>query len=146
MLRAQKVIAGRELPGNVMNFSADAGIGFLSCLVVVGGGILSLRCMTHGYVFVNNDVTALAVFGFFNYVANSLGYIYSGFSVIQNQSGMLGYSYWPALIVVSGLSVFTAPMGARFAHRLPVQTLRRVFACLLMGLAVYMLFKAWQQY
>jgi len=146
MLRAQKVIAGRELPGNVMNFSAGAGIGFLSGLVGAGGGFLSVPYMTHGNVPVHNAVATSAALGFFIAVANSLGYIYSGFSVIQNQSGMLGYIYWPALIVVSGLSVFTAPMGARFAHRLPVRTLRRVFACLLMGLAVYMLFKAWQQY
>ncbi|WP_425527742.1 hypothetical protein [Xylella fastidiosa] len=26
-------------------------------------------------------------------------------------------------------SVLTAPLGARMAHRLPVQTLKRVFAC-----------------
>jgi uncharacterized membrane protein YfcA len=43
-------------------------------------------------------------------------------------------------------SVLTAPLGARMAHRLPVQTLKRVFACLLFALAGYMLFKAWQTF
>ena len=43
-------------------------------------------------------------------------------------------------------SVLTAPLGARMAHRLPVATLKRVFACLLFALAAYMLSKAWQTY
>ena len=42
--------------------------------------------------------------------------------------------------------MLTAPLGARMAHRLPVQTLKRVFACLLFALAAYMLFKAWQTF
>jgi len=59
---------------------------------------------------------------------------------------MLGYIYWPALLVLVCVSVLTAPLGARMAHRLPVQTLKRVFACLLFALAAYMLFKAGQAF
>jgi len=47
--------------------------------------------------------------------------------------------------VLSAMSVLTAPLGARGTHRLPVATLRRLFACLLFALSVYMLFKGWQQ-
>src|SRR3546814_6667555 len=43
-------------------------------------------------------------------------------------------------------SVLTAPAGARMAHRLPVGTLKRVFAGLLFALAAYMLMKAWQAF
>jgi len=39
-------------------------------------------------------------------------------------------------------SVVTAPLGAATAHKLPVATLKRVFALLLFGLAAYMLYKA----
>ena len=41
------------------------------------------------------------------------------------------------------MSVITAPIGARFAHKLPVQTLRRVFACLLYVLATKMVVTYW---
>jgi uncharacterized membrane protein YfcA len=34
-------------------------------------------------------------------------------------------------------------MGARAAHKLPVKTLKRIFAYLLFGLAIYMGFKAY---
>ena len=59
---------------------------------------------------------------------------------------MLGYIYWPALIALVCASVLTAPLGARMAHRLPVATLKKVFACLLFALSAYMLFKAGQAF
>jgi uncharacterized membrane protein YfcA len=37
-------------------------------------------------------------------------------------------------------SVLFAPVGARLAHRLPKEKLRRVFALFLVGLGLYMLF------
>jgi uncharacterized membrane protein YfcA len=35
-----------------------------------------------------------------------------------------GYVYLPALVLVSVVSTFFAPLGARLAHRLPVPTLK----------------------
>jgi uncharacterized membrane protein YfcA len=51
----------------------------------------------------------------------------------------LGFVYVPALLAIVAGSVLTAPFGARAAHRLPVTTLRRIFACLLYVLATKML-------
>jgi uncharacterized membrane protein YfcA len=56
---------------------------------------------------------------------------------------MVGYIYWPALVVLAVFSVMTAPIGARVAHSLPVKTLKRIFAFLLFGLAAYMGSKAY---
>jgi len=56
--------------------------------------------------------------------------------------GMIGYVYWPALVVLVLFSVFLAPVGAKAAHALPVATLKRIFAFLLFGLATYMLYKS----
>lgn len=146
MFQNRPAVAGRTLPGRPVMFGAGAGIGFVSGLVGAGGGFLSVPFMARGNVPVHNAVATSAALGFFIAVSNSVGYIYSGFKVVSNQPGMLGYIYWPALLVVSAASVLTAPAGARFAHSLPVGTLRRVFACLLFGLAAYMLYKAAEQY
>jgi len=35
-----------------------------------------------------------------------------------------------------------APVGAKLAHRWPVKTLKRVFACMLLGVAAFMIHKA----
>ena len=59
---------------------------------------------------------------------------------------MIGYIYWPALIVLAVFSVLFAPLGARVAHFLPVKALKRVFAFLLFGLSLYMATKAYQAF
>jgi uncharacterized membrane protein YfcA len=50
----------------------------------------------------------------------------------------------PALLAIVAASVISAPIGARAAHRWPVQKLKRAFAILLYVLAVYMLWRAWR--
>ena len=51
----------------------------------------------------------------------------------------LGFVHLPALLGIVAGSVLTAPIGARAAHRMPVATLRRIFAGLLYVLATKML-------
>lgn len=51
----------------------------------------------------------------------------------------MGYIYLPALLAVSALSFLTAPLGAKLAHRLPVATLKKIFAGVLILLAAKML-------
>jgi len=87
-------------------------------------------------------VATSAACGFPIALAGAVGYVISGWSV-DLPAGTLGYIYVPALAAISLASVLTAPLGARVAHALPTQTLKRVFAALLLALAVYMLFKAW---
>lgn len=146
MLQARPAPAGREMPSKVVMSAAGTGIGFISGLVGAGGGFLSVPFMTRGNVPVHNAVATSAALGFFIAVANSIGYVYSGLKEVQDQPGMLGYIFWPALVLVSVMSVLTAPLGARYAHSLPVSVLRKVFAGLLFALAAYMLFKAYSQY
>jgi uncharacterized membrane protein YfcA len=87
-------------------------------------------------------VATSAACGFPIALAGAVGYVVSGWSV-SLPAGTLGYIYLPALAAISLASVLTAPLGARVAHALPTQTLKQVFAALLLALAIYMLFKAW---
>jgi uncharacterized membrane protein YfcA len=50
----------------------------------------------------------------------------------------LGFLYLPALIGIAAASILTAPLGARIAHRLPVARLKQVFAVLLYGMGLRM--------
>jgi len=54
-------------------------------------------------------------------------------------SGSLGFVYLPAVVGVAFVSVLTAPIGARMTHQLPVATLKRIFAAILLILAAKML-------
>ena len=53
---------------------------------------------------------------------------------------MFGFIYLPALVGIVLASIFTAPLGARLAHSLPVDRLKRIFAVLLLVVATRMLF------
>ena len=55
--------------------------------------------------------------------------------------GALGYLYLPALAVISLASMLLAPLGARTAHRMDIQPLRKLFALVLYGLALYFLLR-----
>lgn len=47
--------------------------------------------------------------------------------------------YLPALVCIGVVSSFTAPVGAKLAHRLPVGTLKKTFAAVLVLLSAKML-------
>jgi len=47
--------------------------------------------------------------------------------------------YLPGVLLMSAASFVTAPFGAKLAHKLPVATLKKVFAVLLILLSLKML-------
>jgi uncharacterized membrane protein YfcA len=130
--------AARELPGTAGMLGVGLGIGTLSALVAIGGGALTVPFLTWCRVKVQNAIGTSAAVGFPIAVGGSLGYIYNGWSHAM-PSGSMGYIYLPALLGMAPFSMLAAPLGARMTHRLPVATLKRIFACLLILLAARML-------
>ncbi|VWX63029.1 putative membrane transporter protein [Burkholderiales bacterium 8X] len=131
----------RQMPGTAGQLAAGGGIGFLSGLVGAGGGFISVPFMTWCNVSIHNAVATSAALGFPIAVANVIGYVASGQSVAGLPPASVGYIWLPALIVIAVCSFFTAPLGAKAAHSLPVGKLKRVFASILYVLAAYMLWK-----
>jgi uncharacterized membrane protein YfcA len=76
-------------------------------------------------------------------VVGSVGYVISGWGVSALPEGSWGFVLLPALVPVVVASMLVAPYGARLAHRLPVDMLRRIFAFLLFALATHMWVKFW---
>lgn len=131
----------RQMPGTGGQLAAGGVIGFLSGLVGAGGGFVSVPFMTWCNVAIHNAVATSAALGFPIAVANVIGYVISGHGVQDLPPMSVGYIWLPALGVIALCSVFTAPLGARAAHSLPVGKLKRVFASILYVLAAYMLYK-----
>jgi uncharacterized membrane protein YfcA len=131
----------RQLPQGVGLFAAGGLIGGLSSLVGAGGAFISVPFMVACNLPIINAVATSAALGFPIALAGTVGYIVAGWPLQGMPSGTLGFLYLPALLTLAAASVVAAPLGARAAHRLNVQQLRRVFACLLFGLAAYMLYK-----
>jgi uncharacterized membrane protein YfcA len=131
----------RQMPGRAGQVVAGSGIGFLSGLVGAGGGFISVPFMVAHNVSILNAVATSAALGFPIALANTVGYVVSGTALTGLPPGSLGYVWLPALAAIASCSVMTAPLGARMAHRMPVAKLKKVFAFILYGLAVYMLWK-----
>lgn len=144
MLLDKKPPPARDLPKAPGMLGAGGIIGVLSGLVGAGGGFVSVPFMTWCNVKIHNAVATSAALGFPIALAGTLSNIYYGMNTPGLPAGSLGFIYLPALLVISAASVMTAPLGARTAHKLPVKSLKRVFAVMLYTLAAYMLYKAWQ--
>ena len=137
----KKPKAGRTMPGFAGQIAAGSVIGLVSGLVGAGGGFISVPFMVAHNVLIINAVATSAALGFPIALANAAGYAFGGQGVAGLPVGSLGFIWLPALAVIASCSVFTAPLGARMAHSLPVAKLKRVFALVLYVLAAYMLWK-----
>jgi uncharacterized protein len=131
----------RQLPGTGGLLTAGGLIGFLSGLVGAGGAFISVPFMTWCNVALRNAVATSAALGFPIAVANVMGYVFSGLNVQNLPVGAFGYIWLPALGVIAICSFLIAPLGAKAAHTLPVDKLKRIFASVLYVLAAYMLYK-----
>lgn len=129
------------LPGKAGMFAAGGIIGTVAGLVGAGGGFISVPFMTWCHVRIHNAVATSAALGFPIALAGTLANIVYGWHEPGLPPYSLGYVYLPALAGIAAASVVAAPFGARAAHRMPVQRLRRVFALILYALAAYMAWK-----
>ena len=144
MLLDKRPLASRELPGRLGMSAAGGVIGILSGLVGVGGAFISVPFMTWCNVKIHRAVGTSAALGFPIALAGTLANIYYGMKAPGLPRGSLGFVYLPALLIVSLTSVLSAPLGARTAHSLRVNALKRVFALTMLVLAGYMLYKAFR--
>lgn len=129
----------RDLPGAFGLGAVGLGIGGVSALVAIGGGSLSVPFMSWCNVKAHNAIGTSAALGLPIAVAGALGYLVNGWGQPGLPPLTAGFIYLPALVLVTLVSTLVAPFGARLAHRLPVATLKRVFAGVLVALVVKML-------
>jgi uncharacterized membrane protein YfcA len=143
MILNRKPSPSRELPGPPAMFAVGATIGTVSGIVGAGGGFLSVPFMSWCNVKMHNAVATSAALGFPIALSGTLSNMYFGWNEPGLPAWSFGYIYLPALLVIAMASVTMAPVGARAAHRMPVQKLKRIFALILYMLAAYMLWKAY---
>lgn len=141
MLSGKKPKPTRQLPGIWGMFTAGNVIGVVSSFVGIGGGSMSVPFMVWCNIAVHHAIGTSAAIGFPIAVAGAVGYIYNGLSVPGLPPDTLGYIYLPALAGIVCASVLTAPLGARLAHSLPVEKLKKLFAVLLIIMGTRMLAK-----
>ncbi|MFN3884954.1 MAG: sulfite exporter TauE/SafE family protein [Rhodocyclaceae bacterium] len=139
MLANVKPKPSRQLPGRFGMFLVGSGIGAISALAAIGGGSLSVPFMVWCNVKMHEAIGTSAAIGFPIAVAGSVGYLVGGWHATGLPAWSFGYVYLPALAACVMMSMLTAPLGAKAAHRLPVAALKKIFAGVILLLLAKML-------
>lgn len=139
MLVNFKPKASRTLPGLLGLTLAGVVLGFLSAMASVGGAFFSIPFLTWCNVPIHTAIGTSAALGFPIAVFTTIGNVFNGWNAANVPQPSLGFVYLPALVGISVASFLVAPFGARLAHKLPVQTLKRLFALMLYVLGIRML-------
>ncbi|MGB5210806.1 MAG: sulfite exporter TauE/SafE family protein [Gammaproteobacteria bacterium] len=120
--------------------AAGTLIGAVSALAGIGGGVLTVPFLVWRTVALHTAVGTAAACTMPVALAGATGFVLTGIRAGSDVGLATGYVYWPAVLGISLASVLTAPLGARLAHSLPVEKLRRAFAVLLVIVGGRMLF------
>lgn len=139
MFRSQPLQSSASAPGKTELTLVAALIGAISALVSIGGGSLTVPYLSWRRVEIRQAISTSAALGFPIALSGTLGYAINGIQSDLALAHTVGYVYWPALLLISIPSYFTAKVGAGLAHRLPVMQLKRIFGVLLLVLSIKML-------
>jgi uncharacterized membrane protein YfcA len=115
------------------------GVGGVSALMGIGGATLNVPFMTLNGVSIHQAVASASVMGPIIAIPATIGYMLIGRDVMGLPPFSLGFVNGLAFLALAPFSMLAAPWGAKLAHRLPVKTLRMVFALFILAIAIQML-------
>lgn len=108
-----------DLPGPTGLRGYGVGIGLGSALMGVGGGAISNMIFSFHSRPIHEAVATSSGLGVLISIPGAIGYIIGGWSQMSQLPPLsLGYVSIIALALIGPLTAFSAPFGARLAHRL----------------------------
>ena len=115
-------------------------IGMASAIVGIGGGSLTVPFLNWHNISMRNAVATSAACGLPIAVFGAASFVYAGWLINDLPEKTLGYVHLPAFGLIIITSFLFAPVGAKLAHRLPEQALKKGFAIFLMLIGLKMIF------
>jgi len=132
-------VASQDLPSTPLLSFVGTFIGGISALVAIGGGTMTVPFLLWSNIRLQSAIATSAAVGLPIALTGAISYASHLSASIDGIS--FGYLVWPAVLSLAAGSIITAPLGARLAHRLPTEKLKRYFAIFLLFLSVQMLVK-----
>lgn len=126
---------GQQQPSKQIDLAVSCLIGLLASLLGIGGGTLIVPFLVHFQTPMRNAVAVASACGLPIAVVGTVGYALLGRDMLQLPDWSLGYIYVPSFLGIVLTSTYTAPIGAKLAHRLPAEKLKRYFSVLLFVMA-----------
>ena len=128
--------ASKAVPGKAGLTVAGGIIGWASAIFGIGGGSLTVPFLTWRSVPIQQAVATSSACGLPIALAGSLSFVLVGWDAPHLPQWSLGFVYLPGLLGIALTSMFFARIGARLAHRLSPQLLKRLFALLLFSVGL----------
>jgi uncharacterized membrane protein YfcA len=130
----------RSLPASYVLQALSFITGVISSLMGIAGGAILVPSLSFFGVPVRHAIGIATACGVMVALFGSLGYIITGFNLPNLPEWSVGYLYFPALLgIVLSSSIF-APIGVKYASKLPIKTLKKFFAVFLIIVAIKMMF------
>ena len=116
-------------------------IGMASSAAGIGGGGFIVPFLNSRGIDMKKSIGSSAFCGALLGLSGMLSFMVSGWGNPSMPDYSLGYIYLPAVLGITASSFFTSKLGATATSKLPVSTLKKGFALLLIAIAVDMFMK-----
>jgi len=116
-------------------------IGSLSSMMGIGGGTLSVPVLTLMNQNIHKAVGTAALFGLLISIPGTTGFVVSGFNDSRLPPGSFGYVNLIGFALISPVTVWAAPIGAKIAHKLDKRQLSMLFGGFLLVVACRMIYR-----
>lgn len=125
---------------NKVQFFSGGGIGIISALVSIAGGIITVPYLVMQNIDIKKAIGTSSAIGFVLALSGTLGYFVNGLHLGFDETSMtLGYISIPALFIVAITSFLFAPLGVKLSHKIKVGTLKKLFSALPFILSIKMM-------
>lgn len=128
------------LPRQPLKSLIAVAIGWVSAMMGIGGGTLSVPILSLYSYPIRRAVGTAAAIGLLIAVPGTLGFILAGWDAAARPPLSLGYVNLVGFAVLVPTMVLAAPWGARVAHSIPERALRLAFAGFLLITSVRMMY------
>lgn len=137
-IMSAKMILGRDswrlgtgLPNSFGIELTGLGIGVVSALMSIGGGMFVVSLLSLYAVPIHQAVATSSGFGPIIAIPGTLGYVWAGWGVEGRPPYSLGYVNLLGAAVVVPASLVAVPYGVRVAHAIPKRRLELAFGIFL---------------
>ena len=138
----QTAMKQRDMPVGFARAGLVSFLGGFSALLGIAGGTITVITMSICIRPIYQAVATASGVGLIIGLVGALGFLVLGFNKTDLPFGSLGFINIPAVLIISLVSILTAPIGVEWAHNLEENKLKRLFGLYLLFVSSGMFWKA----
>ena len=138
----QTAMKQRDMPVGFARAGLVSFLGGFAALLGIAGGTITVITMSICKRPIYQAVATASGVGLIIGLVGALGFLVLGFNKTDLPFGSLGFINIPAVLIISLVSILTAPIGVEWAHNLEENKLKRLFGLYLLFVSSGMFWKA----